>query len=224
MFKQIWKALRGSDRLSELIAQLGQMLDAGQWMFGKAAEVLTRSLDSSKVADDLYARDRDINRMEQTIREGILTHLAVGNKADLSACLVLMSVVKDAERIGDYCKNLLEVGKFYQRDFTHPEYAGPLEDIRRQVEPLFGKAKECFTRVDAELAREVLAAAGALTKECDVLVRQLLSVREKVAPDEAVAYVLQARFFKRVSAHLGNIATSVLAPVSMIDYREVKAD
>ena len=26
----------------------------------------------------------------------------------MPACLVLISVVKDAERIGDYCKNLLE--------------------------------------------------------------------------------------------------------------------
>jgi phosphate uptake regulator len=31
--------------------------------------------------------------------------------------------------------------------------------------------------------------------------------------------VLLARFYKRVAAHLGNIASSVVSPVPMIDYR-----
>jgi phosphate uptake regulator len=35
----------------------------------------------------------------------------------VAACLALMSVAKDAERIGDYCKNVFEVGQFYKEDF-----------------------------------------------------------------------------------------------------------
>ena len=36
--------------------------------------------------------------------------------------------------------------------------------------------------------------------------------------DEAVAYVLLARFYKQVAAHLGNIASSVVSPVPLMDY------
>jgi phosphate uptake regulator len=43
-------------------------------------------------------------------------------------------------------------------------------------------------------------------------------VHEQLAADEAVAYVLLSRFYKRVSAHLANIATSVVSPVPMLDY------
>ena len=32
--------------------------------------------------------------------------------------LALISVAKDAERIGDYCKNLFEVGRFYDEGFN----------------------------------------------------------------------------------------------------------
>ena len=69
------------------------------------------------------------------------------------------------------------------------------------------------------LAEEVLDTASTARGRCDVVIRQLLSMHDKIAPDEAVAYVLLARFDKRVAAHLANVATSVVSPVPMIDYR-----
>jgi len=219
MLKEIFQALRGKDVLVEMIGQVGQMLDIGQWMFDKASEVLMRQSEWETVADELYARDRQINEIEQTVRERIITHLSLGHQADLSACLVLMSVVKDAERIGDYGKNIFEVGKFYRNAFTHRQYAAPLEEIRGSVRPLFAQAKGAFLQADKNLARVVLEDARGLTKSCDLIIQQLLSVHEQIAPNEAVAYVLMARFYKRVTAHLANISTSVVSPVPMLDYR-----
>ena len=37
MLKEIFQALRGKDVLVEMIGQVGQMLDIGQWMFDKAS-------------------------------------------------------------------------------------------------------------------------------------------------------------------------------------------
>ena len=219
MLREILSALRGTDVLAEMIDQVARMLQAGRWMFGQASEVLMRTVEWKDVADDLYARDRQINRIEQDVRERIITHLSVGNQADLSACLILMSVVKDAERIGDYCKNIFEVGKFYGHDYTCPHYAKPLEGIRFGIDPLFDRAERAFTDADRAVARDVLGAAGGLMRTCDVIIQQLLSSNEEMSADEAVAYVLLARFYKRVSAHLGNIASSVVSPVPLIDYR-----
>jgi phosphate transport system protein len=219
MLHEILSALSGTDVLAEMIEQVAQMLEAGRWMFAKASEVLMRTAEWKDVAADLYTRDRKINQLEQSVREKIITHLSVGNQADLSACLVLMNVVKDAERIGDYCKNIFEVGKFYEHDYTRPHYARPLEGIRHGIDPLFGKAAKAFTDADRTIARDVLSAAGGLTRTCDVIIQQLLSSNEEMAADEAVAYVLLARFYKRVSAHLGNIASTVVSPVPLIDYR-----
>lgn len=218
MLKEILSALRGRDVLTEMITELGEMLQAGEWMFEQASEVLIREIDWAPVSKPLYAKDKQINELERNIRERIITHLTVGHQEDLSACLVLMSVVKDAERIGDYCKNLFEVARFYQREYTRKEYAEPLAEIRDCVKPLFTSARKAFTDAESSTAYAVLEEASTITKRCDQLIRQLLSVHDQIAPDEAVAYVLLARFYKRVAAHLANIATSVVSPVPMLDY------
>ena len=152
MFKEIWNALRGTDKLSELIAQVGEMLTCGRWMFERASEALLKESDWAKMAQPLYEKDRQINEHERHVREGILTHLAVERHTDVVASLVLMSVVKDAERIGDYCKNIFEVGRFYRREYTHPEYARPLDEIGKTVLGLFDSAKDAFTQGESDKA------------------------------------------------------------------------
>jgi phosphate uptake regulator len=129
-----------------------------------------------------------------------------------------MSVVKDAERIGDYCKNVFEVGKFYEREFTTQRYLQPLEKIRAAIEQIFADTRKAFATSDMDLARGVQAAFGRTGKECDLLVRSLLRERDNLPTDEAVAYSLLARHLKRIGAHLGNIATAVVAPVHRLDY------
>ena len=86
MFKEILKALRRTDALSEMIAQVGAMLDTGKWMFEQASEALMRDVDWSAIADPLYAKDREINEIEQRVRERIVTYLSLGRAVDLSAC------------------------------------------------------------------------------------------------------------------------------------------
>jgi len=187
-------------------------------MFGQASEVLMRKVDWESISDSLYERDRQINHIEQSVRERILTHLSMGNQSDLAACLIIMSVIKDAERIGDYCKNLFEVGKFYRREYSHAQFVQPMDDIRTAVEPLFEKTEKAFLQGNRGLARRVIDTAGGLRHTCDLLIQQLLNAGDGLAPDEAVAYVLLARSYKRVAAHLGNIASGVISPVAMIDY------
>ena len=218
MLRELLNALRKSDPLGEMIAEVGQMLEAGRWMFEKSSEVLLRRARWKDVAEDLYDRDHQVNHIEQKVREEIITHLSMGHQADLCACLVLMSVVKDAERIGDYCKNIFEVGKLFDREYTCPHFSKPLEEVRVLVEPLFARTAKAFIEADRPLARNVLDTAGGLTRTCNVLIHQLLSTDAEMHADEAVAYVLLARFYKRVSAHLANIATAVVSPVPMLDY------
>lgn len=219
MLKEIWQALRKTDILAEMIGEVDEMLANGKWMFERASEALMRETDWTALADELYPRDKQINRIEQNVRGQIITHLSVGNPGDLGPCLMLMSVVKDAERIGDYCKNIFEVARFYRHEYTRVEYSKPLAEIRENVLKLFDQAREAFTEADRDKAYAMLNSAAGLTKECDLLIHQLLSIHEQLAPDEAVAYVLLSRFYKRVAAHLVNIATSVVSPVPMLDYR-----
>jgi len=220
MLKELLDAWRGRDALTEMFADFDQMLDSTDWMFERAVEVFFSRVDWQPVQDPLYERDKKVNKAERRIRARIVKHLTVQPGADVPACLVLMSVVKDAERIGDYCKNIFEVGKFYTREFTTARYIEPLEKMRAGVEELFAQTRRAFSTSDVEAARGVLEAFGVFSKQCDGLIQNLLQERDHVPPDEGVAYSLLARHMKRIGAHLSNIATAVVAPVHRLDYMD----
>ena len=89
--------------------------------------------DGDVVRDSLYSKDQEINTLLRSVRANILTHLSINPVADIPGCLALMSIAKDAERIGDYCKNVFEVGQYYEGNYEIGRYHQPLEDIRKQV-------------------------------------------------------------------------------------------
>ena len=220
MLKEIIRAFRHKDVIKELAAQVGDMLDAGAWMFEQAGTALAHEVDWNAICDPLYERDRQINGIEQSIREKIVTHLSVGNQGDMAPCLVLMNVVKDAERIGDYCKNIFEVAKFFRGNYDHRAFSEPLDQIRADVSAQFEPTKLAFLEDEEELAGQVVTKVGPVIQQCDLLIQQLLSLDDDFSPAEAVAYVLLARHYKRVASHLSNIATSVLSPIPLMDYKE----
>ncbi len=220
MFRELMQLFRHRDVVLELTGMVAQMLDAGRWMFTRAYGTIMREADWHELADPLYERDREINRLEQKIRERIVAHLSVDGAADAPPCLALMSVVKDAERIGDYCKNIFEVGRFYTRPFEHAEFHKPLTEIGEKVTELFGPTRTALGESKRGAAREVLSQSRELGKQCDMIVEQLLRMQGDFRADEAVAYVLLARHFKRVARHLANIASSVVSPVHKLDFQD----
>ena len=147
-----------------------------------------------------------------------MVHLVTGHEPDVGICLVLMSVVKDAERIGDYCKNLFQVAEQFTGQYTRGEYTVPLDDLAGQVDQLFPVVREAFTEASKSQSKLAVTDTTTLRKQCDLLVKQLLTPGGSAAPEEAAALILRARFCKRIAAHLGNIATSVNNPVPMLDY------
>lgn len=221
MLREIINAFRHDDVVETLEGKIIEMLDIGQWMFRQVRDLLAKDIRAEELQDPLYEKDRRINRLEQEIRETIVAHLSIGNPQDLNPCLMLMSIVKDAERIGDYCKNLFEVGKFFQGDFRRSEFRVPLEEIASAILEMFEQTKTAMRNDDAVLARQLLARKSNVSKSCNLLVQQLLSLGETdIPPSEAVAYALLARYYKRIESHLSNLASSVFSPVPLLDFHE----
>jgi len=223
MLKELLAAWRGRDPLTQMFEDFDRMLEETHWMFQRAVEVFFSRVDWQPFQDPLYERDKRVNKLERRIRAAIVKHLSLQCQtggADVPACLVLMSVVKDAERIGDYCKNIFEVGKFYTDEFTTERYLKSLRDLRAEVEDLFTLTREAFRDSDAEKARTVIRRFGTFSKACDRLIQDLLQQRDDLPTAEGVAYSLLARHLKRIGAHLSNIATAVVAPVHRLDYAD----
>jgi phosphate uptake regulator len=193
MLRELLDLVRAKSPLSEMLSEFTQMIEIVEWMFDTSIQVLMSDKPAQEVNDEIYAKDREVNEHQRSIRRKIIRHLTIKPGGDVPACLVMMSVVKDAERMGDFCKNIFELGAMINVPFDSGRYKTPFIELSEQVENLFGK-----------------------TRQCDMLLKQL--VVDNISTDKAVAYTLLARYFKRISSHLVNIATSVVTSVDNLDY------
>lgn len=218
MLRQLIEAWRGRDLLSEMLDEFQEMLKHGEWMFKTVGSVLLRERKPEDVHDEFFGRDKEINRQEKSIRRRIVEHLSLRREADVPACLVLMSVVKDAERIGDYCKNLYEVACLYTMNFDHGRYITPFKEMRVAAEAQFSKARTAFAEADGKLAHEVIAETDAIRARCDDMIEKLIN--DQLPTQKAVAYTLLSRYFKRIASHLSNICSSVTGPVHELDHTD----
>jgi phosphate transport system protein len=220
MLKELVAAWRERNTLSLVLDQFDPMLAHDQWMFHRASDAYWRKLECEDLQASLYARDKQVNELERAIRGEVARHLIVHPGHDVVACLILMSVVKDAERIGDYCKNVFEIAGIFRREYVAPQYVEPLKEIQATVNTLFDETRQAFPRSDTELAGQVIKTFGELKRRCDRIVEQLLRQKDDMPTDEAVSYGMLARHLKRIAAHLSNIASSVVTPVENLDFAD----
>jgi phosphate transport system protein len=218
MFRQLYSALTSENTINRAFEDLTQMLRHGAWMFDRANEVLHSTASADEVRQPLYDRDQAINELERSIRRKVLRHLTVNPGHDVAICLALMSVAKDAERIGDYCKNVFEVGHFYREGFHVPKYQEPLDRVAGQMTGMFDLVIKATRDSDDKLAHQALTRAIQVRQHCDRLIEELFRDEHQIAFHEAVAYSLLARHYKRVAAHLANIATAVLGRLEDLDF------
>ncbi|NQT84693.1 phosphate uptake regulator PhoU [bacterium] len=216
MFRTLLHALRAASSLKDVKENFCSMLSDTEDMFRAVTDVLLGKTDPDKIKDGIYTKDREVNRKEQDIRRRLVGHLSLRRMVDAPTCLVFMSVAKDVERIGDYCKNILEVAAFYSIPGSQARYAVPLREISEQIGELIEKTRKAFTDSDESLAKEVLRSHEVVAKKCDMLIGQVLN--DTLQTKEAVSTALLSRYFKRVVRHLGNIVSSVVAAVEKIDF------
>ena len=214
MFKNLLSFWKGKDFLSEVFGEFKTMLDDSEVMFRAVCDRLLENTDGPELKQSVYDIDQKVNLLQKSIRKRIVENLSLQPTVDVTACLVLMSVVKDAERLGDYCKNLYEVSEFLDKPIDRTFFDQYFDSIHEETLSLFGLTRDAFIGGDEEKGRA--ACRRELIKRCDKIVEEL--ARSDLTVNEAVCYALMARYFKRIIAHLVNIATSVVLPLSDLDY------
>lgn len=217
MLKNLIEAFRGGDALREMLQRFDQMLDKADWVFSQTSPDNVSAADLQKVRAEIYANDRRINELERSIRYRVLTHLTVNPGEDASTCMMLMVVTKDAERIGDYCKNIFEVLLYCGASRYASVHVGEFQDVRRKVEQMMPQTRQAFSGGDVIAAQQVIECGGGVSQQTDSLVQQILQAEETPAKEPA-AQALLARHYKRISSHLSNICSAITSPVDMLGY------
>lgn len=216
MLRKLFGFWHPKSLLSEMIERFTQMIKGGKRMFESVTEKFVRQERLEPAFEELRARDKEINLAEQAIRRMIVEHLVVNPKEDLPACLILMSVVKDAERIGDYCKNIAEVARKVKPIKREDEYFKLLKSMRGNILELFQWAIDAFAKSDVALAQKIIKKKFSITSRCDSMVDKILD--EESPHKNSTAYALLFRYYKRITSHIVNITTSVVTSVDRIDF------
>jgi len=218
MWKDILSLLRGSSLAQEAFEESLQMLETSHGMFTDAVAALHKE---GALVDDIYERDRELNRFERRVRRKIVTHLSVSAKPDVNMGLVITSIVIDIERIGDYAKNISELSVELEEPFDAGELEVEVRHLERLVDHNFADLIVALEQSDQDRARMILSRHKEVAGSVE---RHLLSLRRgsELSGDsgKAVTVALYLRYLKRMSAHLKNVATSIVNPFYRIGYRE----
>ncbi len=165
----------------------------------------------------LWDGDVEVNKLEQTIRRQIITHLSVpGNEADVPYCLLLMSLVKDVERLGDYAKNLSEITKIHPGPIPLGRLFDGLLSIRRGTENIFAALPGVFESAAYDEALERIRAGRRNSLQCERFIAEVGGSVMDAATTAAL--ILGARYYKRTNGHLLNVYSGVVVPLDKVDY------
>jgi phosphate uptake regulator len=216
-FRSILDLFREDNWSNDLVEKIIEMLELGSKMFGYTIGVIVEGQPDSDPQKKLYNRDKRINKLERKIRRRVVSRLSTGSSpADIPTALIFMNVVKDSERIGDYVKNLHEVGDMMPADPDRQLYRDHLAGPAAVIADLFTQTEAAFRDSDEEMAGKVIKRAKAEGRAYEEAIRSLTT--SDLATNDAICLVLTLRFFKRLVAHMSNIASTVVMPIDMIDF------
>ncbi len=216
MFKNLMQFWKGKGFLNEVLDEFKGMLEETEEMFNSVCKKLIHSQEEEGLKEKIYSIDKKVNKLERKIRKRVVEHLSLQPSVEVPVSLLLMSVVKDAERLGDYAKNLFEVNSLLREPLDKAKYEKLFDGIDQEILELFKKTKEAFLESNEDQAASSWAARKEIGERSEEIIKKLST--GDLSVNEAVCFTLMARYFKRLAAHLTNIATSVILPISDLDY------
>jgi phosphate uptake regulator len=214
MFKQIYKVYRAHTMMVEVEDNIRTMIRLAKEIYTASSLAL---LEQKNVEFDLYARDREINMLVVEIRKKIVEHLAITADHNVGGELVFIKVINDIERVGDYSKNLLDLAQLLPEPLSDGCYYEKCKDLFPKVASFFDMAEKALFESSEEDANDVIGGHLSINQACEEILTSLMQ-DPAIHSHEAIAYALTARYYKRVSSHLKNVASTAVNPFSHIGY------
>ena len=221
MLKEFFNLLKSDSLYEQALVESYEMLDIDLSMFTESVKSLRES-DSADINIDIYDMDKKINSFERDVRRKIMTHLTVNPQQDLSSGLVLVSVVIDIERIGDYTKNIYDLALNHPSKLVGGNYEESLLEVEESTRQFFIDSVKSFKEQDIDLARRLMEDYKTeISSKCEEITKAIVSGKSSdISSSDAAAVALYARYLKRISAHCRNLISSIVNPFERIGYPE----
>jgi phosphate uptake regulator len=214
MFNWLKRIQESADGSKEILSLFEEMLDDGRHIFDAASACLLSGADPEAVKEDIWKTDIRINKNERRIRRRVLTHAALNGRAAVAGDLIWISLVKDAERIGDYGKNIYDIAAIGRP--LNPQCRANLLKLRERASRMLVRAKNIYRSEDEDAARDFITEASEFCQLCDRRTEEI--IRSTEGDGALAASALAYRYLKRVVSHLMNIVTAVVMPFDKLDF------
>jgi phosphate uptake regulator len=223
VLKELLNLFKADDAIARMGADFSKMLDLSQDLTVRAGHVLFRE-GASEQAElvEIAKHDVQINKLERSIRKQLIAHLILTRDAsNVTYCLLLMSLVKDVERLGDYAKNISETRTESGGTIPDDENGREMRAIRDAIEATYASVNKVFATSDSKAAAQLIQQGKAVNRRCDDLITQIAG--SSYDARTTTALVLAARYYKRIESHLLNILSGVVMPLHKLDYYDEDA-
>ena len=205
-----------SDLLDSIDAKLSEMLTNSMHVYDISMNCLLGDTNLETVREDLYSTDKQINELHREVRREMIIHSAVNSRnLDIPLLLSYMTMSKDIERIGDYCKNLFEIAET-GNSFAKGDDLDTYMELKNDIGKLIVYLQSCLNLDDESKVQDLITLGSSLNNNLDERITALLEDKEKI--QYPVATTLFYRYLKRIVSHIVNAATAIIMPTDQIDY------
>ncbi len=205
-----------TDLLDSIDAKLSEMLTNSMHAYDITMNCLLGDTNLETVRDDLYNTDKAINELHREVRREMIIHSAVNSRnLDIPLLLSYMTMSKDIERIGDYCKNLFEIAET-GNSFAKGDDLDTYMELKNDIGKLIVYLQSCLNLDDESKVQDLITLGSSLNNDLDEKITALLEDKEKI--QHPVATTLFYRYLKRIVSHIVNAATVIIMPTDQIDY------
>ncbi len=220
MFKELFDAILKGSMLESAFDAVDHMHEQAHSMYRLSVKCLVENQD--EIAKDISREDRVINTAVKDVRREILEYLAINSAPDISASLVLTGIAVDYERIGDYCKNIAQLGLMYPAQLKSSPYFDLFKKMDDNIAAMFDFTLQSVKESDTQAARDVMK-MHVTTKKLHTDIITMLNKGDNIDIQTAIVYALLTEFLRRISAHLQNIASTVVQPYDRVGFDKEKA-
>ena len=222
LFKDVINLWKADDLLSQSWDESYKMLNLSHEIFQQAL-IYLRNGENIDTLKALKKRDKEINEFQRDVRRKVLTHYAVEqDTSNMADGLILINMVVDIERIGDYCNNILDLAINHDQSIKSSEISEDLAMIEEEAKSRFEKTIQAIQAQDVEIAQSLMEGyKEQMTGKSDEIVNGILKDELHFGSEARTASIaLYARYLKRIGAHLKNITTTLVNPFDAIGYKE----
>ena len=155
-FKEILNLWKSENLLSQAWDETSEMMELSHQMFEEAIYNMREGVKRKKLIK-LKKRDKEINNYQKEVRKKVITHFSVSKNIDeIPSGMVLLSIIIDVERLGDYTKNILDLAINYDEKIISENLLPELREIELVIEKRFKKTLKAVNQQSEDRAKLLL--------------------------------------------------------------------